>query len=196
LSKNTPEYYRKYHSGQKYKNYKRQYRQRPEVKKREKELRERPETKEHERQRSHDYYLRAKASRQEYAQRPEVKQRARENSKRRRQSPEGREYQRKYLREWNLRKRYGISAQEHREMLSRQAGLCAICLEPMAEPFTDHDEIDGRPRVRGLLCLGCNTGLGGFRDKPERLASAIAYLVGHGYRHAETPGASIRGINA
>ena len=29
---------------------------------------------------------------------------------------------------------------------------------------------------RGFLCSGCNLGLGGFRDNPESLLSAISYL--------------------
>lgn len=32
---------------------------------------------------------------------------------------------------------------------------------------------------RGFLCHSCNTALGGFRDDPEILLNAIAYLQGH-----------------
>jgi hypothetical protein len=38
----------------------------------------------------------------------------------------------------------------------------------------DHDHRNGAPR--GVLCHHCNAGLGCFRDSPEILASAIAYL--------------------
>lgn len=38
----------------------------------------------------------------------------------------------------------------------------------------DHDHKTGK--VRGILCQGCNLGLGGFRDNPGYLLSALSYL--------------------
>jgi len=40
----------------------------------------------------------------------------------------------------------------------------------------DHCHDDGR--VRALLCQGCNVGLGGFGDNPERLERAAEWLRG------------------
>lgn len=59
----------------------------------------------------------------------------------------------------------------------RQQGRCAICLEerPLV---SDHDHRTGRPRE--LLCHLCNFGLGHFRDSPELLVKAEAYLKIHG----------------
>jgi hypothetical protein len=59
-------------------------------------------------------------------------------------------------------------------MLIAQAGRCAVCADPMTEPFVDHDHTSGK--VRALLCRCCNTGLGQFGDDPARLKAALDYI--------------------
>lgn len=79
--------------------------------------------------------------------------------------------QRNYL----LKLRYGITEQQVEELRHLQGGICVICLRrPVAH--VDHDHADGA--VRGLLCFGCNGGLGQFQDDPKRLRGAAGYLEG------------------
>lgn len=78
--------------------------------------------------------------------------------------------------------RYGITVEDYQRMLGAQGGVCAICgsddpkmRKGARQRFcVDHDHETGR--VRGLLCMPCNTALGGFRDDPERLRKAVTYL--------------------
>ena len=62
-------------------------------------------------------------------------------------------------------------------MKRKQEGRCAICGE---EPSTkrglaiDHCHITGK--VRGLLCHGCNIGIGSMKDSAVLLLKAIRYL--------------------
>jgi hypothetical protein len=83
---------------------------------------------------------------------------------------------------WN---RYGLSEADYNALYEAQGGRCAICEDPVANLLDhegdgrtatalDHDHTTGA--VRGILCPNCNTGLGGFRDDPERLRAAMAYL--------------------
>ena len=76
-----------------------------------------------------------------------------------------------------LRRKYGITQAEYDTMLAAQGGACAICgsIEPKRILAVDHHH--GTGAVRGLLCDSCNNGLGRFRDNPEVLARAIAYLL-------------------
>lgn len=63
-------------------------------------------------------------------------------------------------------------------LLMEQVGLCAICEVPVSvvskRYHLDHDHDTGE--IRGVLCHGCNVGLGMFKESPERLLKAIDYL--------------------
>lgn len=75
-----------------------------------------------------------------------------------------------------LREKYGLRLEEFDAMMAQQGGTCAICGEPPnGEPLSvDHCHATGQ--IRGLLCRGCNVGLGFFRDSVERLEQAARYL--------------------
>lgn len=72
-----------------------------------------------------------------------------------------------------------ITLDEYEQMLCEQGGLCAIC---KAEPngtrlHIDHCHVTGK--IRGLLCMKCNQGLGQFMDRPNLLERARLYLLRH-----------------
>lgn len=78
-----------------------------------------------------------------------------------------------------LKCRHGITAEELSRRMTEQKSCCAVCEEPFLNSKNTHiDHIHGsNPRViRGILCQHCNTGLGQFKDSPEKLAKAVAYL--------------------
>lgn len=89
----------------------------------------------------------------------------------------GREYH-AAKRENRMAEKYGVSKEQLALMEEKQGGLCAICGKAnrsYRRLCIDHCHTSGK--VRGLLCDGCNTGLGAFKDSPELLNRAISYLV-------------------
>lgn len=74
-----------------------------------------------------------------------------------------------------LRMKYGIDTVEYDRMYACQGGLCAICQTEYQLLHVDHDHQTGM--VRGLLCNGCNTGIGHLGDSPETLRAAADYLA-------------------
>ena len=77
-------------------------------------------------------------------------------------------------------RKYGITPDEFNEMLNAQGRVCAICGTdtPSKKCSTfriDHCHQTGK--VRGLLCMNCNSALGMFRDNIQSLQNAIAYLT-------------------
>ena len=72
-----------------------------------------------------------------------------------------------------LVKRYGITTAERERKKLDQESLCAICGQHK-KLNVDHNHQTGR--VRGLLCIGCNGGLGFFSEDIRILVNAIEYL--------------------
>ena len=100
------------------------------------------------------------------------------------------EYRRTLQRQSYVLRRYGLSMNELEQLLIEQNSSCAICgkhwrscLPAKHTPYEknflhylciDHDH--KTKRVRGLLCNGCNAGIGFFEEDDVRLASAARYV--------------------
>jgi len=89
---------------------------------------------------------------------------AREYQRKKRATPEGRVANTRACR----KRQTGWTPEMWDAAIVAQDGLCAICR------FEAHNH--GTKQTRSILCRFCNTGLGLFRESPERLASAIVYI--------------------
>lgn len=69
------------------------------------------------------------------------------------------------------KKPHGLTVEEARAF--REGKTCAICGSG-ANLVVDHCHV--AKKIRGVLCGACNSGLGMFRDSPEFLTAAIAYV--------------------
>ena len=69
--------------------------------------------------------------------------------------------------------KYGLTPNQVSAMMPKD-GLCPICKKVPTRWAIDHDHETGR--IRGLLCLMCNSGLGFLKDSVSNLRNAIVYL--------------------
>jgi hypothetical protein len=111
--------------------------------------------------------------------------------------PEDLEERAKYMREYNKRKRsanpdyfwnaslkkmYGVTVEWYNEQYEKQNGVCAICKRAETAKIrgkvvrlaVDHCHKTGK--VRGLLCMQCNRGIGNLNHDARILQSALEYL--------------------
>jgi len=85
-------------------------------------------------------------------------------------------------RNWNghLKRLYGVTAADHAALLIKQNGRCAICGtdKPGAVAKRFHlDHCHETKKVRGLLCVACNTSLGVLEKwYPKHRAQVVVYL--------------------
>lgn len=79
------------------------------------------------------------------------------------------------LKQYAYMYRRGITYTDYEAMYATQNGNCLICGEWQPLLHIDHDHKTGV--IRGLLCRGCNYGLGNFRDSCSNLQKAIDYLT-------------------
>ena len=88
-----------------------------------------------------------------------------------------------FHRDRNFKDRYGISLQERDQLAVDQDHRCKICLTHESNVsrsvlFVDHCHTSGE--VRGLLCDGCNKGIGHLKDNPTAIKAALAYITNNG----------------
>lgn len=103
-------------------------------------------------------------------------------------SPKYKEYKRKYSKIWkernpekvkfaakkaSLKALYGLSYEDYEHLLRIQEGKCALC-KKVKILHVDHCHKTGK--VRGLLCGGCNSGIGFLQEDKEILKRALEYL--------------------
>lgn len=80
------------------------------------------------------------------------------------------------VRDSMLRWRYGVSLEQVNSMREAQQGCCAICAVELDTTLTNVDHCHNTGKVRGLLCVNCNRGLGAFRDNIQNMEKALEYL--------------------
>ncbi len=78
-----------------------------------------------------------------------------------------------------MRRKFGITTTQWWELFGHQEFVCAICGEdePGGNGIWNTDHCHETKTLRGVLCNGCNSGLGHFKDNPDALWRAIAYLA-------------------
>lgn len=79
---------------------------------------------------------------------------------------------------YEIKHKYGITVKEYEDMLLKQNNSCAICNSHISlfksRFHIDHCHTTGK--IRGLLCVNCNHGIGTFMDNINLLENAIKYL--------------------
>nr|WP_078884185.1 endonuclease domain-containing protein [Streptomyces sp. NRRL S-340] len=63
-----------------------------------------------------------------------------------------------------------------RRAVGRRFRRCPPFLSPASPEHVDH--CHGTGRVRGVLCFSCNAALGQFKDRPDVMRRAAAYVEG------------------
>jgi hypothetical protein len=150
-----------------------------------------PQTKEQKAAYAKEYYIKNKevlaAKNKEYREKNKEKVYAKNKEYREKNKEyikayrkQNREKERQQQADYKRQKKYGISPEEYNYMIKKQNNKCKICLvdflydKHSTKPFIDHCHTTNK--VRGLLCLHCNTGLGYFKDQISTLTKTINYL--------------------
>ena len=84
-----------------------------------------------------------------------------------------------YRRNLRLRHMYGITLDELKTMLQEQNYKCGMCKDPIDLITLQIDHCHKTGKIRELLCVYCNSGLGYFKDCIERMKNGIDYLIRH-----------------
>lgn len=82
---------------------------------------------------------------------------------------------------YGIKRDYKVDPEFIMELMNKQKGCCAICGTSLVTPDSkknyhiDHCHVT--EVIRGLLCNGCNTGIGFLKESIKNLEQAIKYLT-------------------
>lgn len=93
-----------------------------------------------------------------------------------RNTPEVREKLRKRYPAESRKKLYGLDESAFNAMIAAHNNSCAICGTSFSETKVNVDHDHNTGKIRGLLCMRCNTAIGSLNDDIEILKKAILYL--------------------
>lgn len=82
-----------------------------------------------------------------------------------------------WTRDLRLRRAFGITLEQYRELEAKQGGVCAICGQKCKsgrDLAVDHDH--RTDEIRGLLCMNCNRAIGWLQEDPELIEKAARYV--------------------
>lgn len=80
-----------------------------------------------------------------------------------------------------LKNSIGLTKDVFYSMLEKQDNKCALCQRPfesLSKRLLHIDHCHETGKIRGLLCMPCNVGLGMLGDNEESLEKALSYLKG------------------
>jgi hypothetical protein len=81
---------------------------------------------------------------------------------------------------------HGKTRVEIHEILVQQGTCCAVCKSTQHHGHGWHGDHDHKTGAfRGVLCRGCNVGLGHFKDNVQLLRAAIHYIEEHANHRAQ-----------
>ena len=83
-----------------------------------------------------------------------------------------------------LKRKYNISIEEYETLIESQNNSCKICgthakNNLKGKLYIDHCHITGK--VRGLLCMKCNSALGLLNDDKELIQNLLDYLAANNH---------------
>jgi hypothetical protein len=81
-------------------------------------------------------------------------------------------------RKYELHRLYGLTLEEYEIMLIKQNYSCAACgtSQNSLSRQLDVDHCHTTGKIRGLLCVSCNTALGLLKEDKERAKKLFQYL--------------------
>jgi hypothetical protein len=78
---------------------------------------------------------------------------------------------------WRIKHLYGLQEADYLKMITTNCPICGISYSNsnhMTKIAVDHNHETGK--VRGLICMSCNLGLGRF-DSITKLKKALEYMI-------------------
>ena len=84
-------------------------------------------------------------------------------------------------RKYRLKREFKITLEEYNKLFKKQLGRCALCGIHQSKLKTSLavDHCHQTNKIRGLLCMNCNRGVGLLKDDASILQRAIVYLGVH-----------------